>query len=242
MIRALRLETTLFDLFSGGAYDFYWEDPTWSVIGDAMRTKIGPEGNLRVSNREGAERPTWLALLPYDAFRGAEEGTDLRAASPWSEPVWGKIHACLSLHKPTGQIWAAAENESDLRDLVRKGSRSHAASAVHAYFSDADELHEARIVEAMKFLHAGDSYLINLARTLLLECDAPLSLVRPSASRFTFAWRLRDPSGDPLKERTVVAESPELAFSLEGDTMVSEPMKGTRPRGVDSVRRRLGAR
>jgi anthranilate/para-aminobenzoate synthase component I len=91
---------------------------------------------------------------------------------------------------------------------------------------------------AQEYIRSGDIYQVNLARTFVRE-------VRDfDAWRFfKILWSL---TASPLAAyyeadgRTLMSASPELFVALQGDRIITKPIKGTRPRGAnDEEDRRL---
>jgi anthranilate/para-aminobenzoate synthase component I len=107
---------------------------------------------------------------------------------------------------------------------------------------DAKSAAHTRAVERIQeYLHAGDTYQVNLARRL----TAPVSdgdpvwlaaALRESAPACHAIWLgARSKPGGPI-DRYVVGNSPERFLHMAPDgTVETRPIKGTRPRGTDAA-------
>ena len=83
---------------------------------------------------------------------------------------------------------------------------------------------------AMAYIQAGDCYQVNLARRFSTTCTGdPFSLYR----------QIRDRHGSPFSaymdfaELQILSFSPERFLKVESNCVLTEPIKGTRPRGSD---------
>src|SRR5262249_37640476 len=97
--------------------------------------------------------------------------------------------------------------------------------------SNMDDGTYARAFEAIQeYLRAGDLYQANLTRRFDAPCVEPAS---------TLYARLRERARAPYGAlftapgRAVVSASPELFLAGDAQTLVTRPIKGTRPRGGD---------
>ncbi|TCO58216.1 isochorismate synthase [Actinocrispum wychmicini] len=101
--------------------------------------------------------------------------------------------------------------------------------------------YERQVAQALPVLRRGDLQKVVLARTLLLELDAPLDMRRMLANLtamnthgYTFAAPL------PLGT-TLVSASPEMLVRRTGSTFMSRPLAGSQPRGTDPAQDRANA-
>lgn len=189
--------------------------------------------------------PRWMGVLPYEAFRDVERPngaarTDPRAAPPHQHPIWFRYEAVLRVdHQVTviGETRAAVEQ---LVQDVQQPARALQGVQLERLDRPADEAHVQRIVRAQQRILDGDLYLVNLARRLsfAMQGDA-LDLMQRMAeqSRPAFGAFLQ------LGETSVCSTSPELFLKLAADrSLLTSPIKGTRPRDRDGVRDQAAAR
>lgn len=93
--------------------------------------------------------------------------------------------------------------------------------------------YETAVVQLLELIAAGDCYQVNLSRPVFLaDVGDPWPAYRRlrahSAPSYGAFLRIDD-------RRCVLSNSPELFLSVRGQRVVSEPVKGTRPRGRDPV-------
>jgi anthranilate/para-aminobenzoate synthase component I len=198
--------------------------------------------------------PEWIGVLPYDGFDHlARTPTGARDPSKqdarWTAPSWKRIRASLRWvagrwvleadDVDAGAPLAAAYRAAVAARRARTEAFGPAPEALPMGFRlqpIADPLalscHAARVRRAQEFIAAGDVYLVNVARELRF---------RVSGSRlalfFAYARRARGAFGlfTELAGSTVCGQSPELALDIDGDRLLTGPIKGTRPRGVDAA-------
>lgn len=88
----------------------------------------------------------------------------------------------------------------------------------------------AAVDDIKRLLRDGDSYQVNFTQRLIGHCSAEAEALFSAlltAQPSTLACFLQD------GEEAICSVSPELFFSLNDKRIVMEPMKGTRPRGID---------
>lgn len=89
-----------------------------------------------------------------------------------------------------------------------------------------------KVVEAQDFIAAGDIYQVNLTHTLTAPWRGSAEMFYPrlcAASPAPFSCFLR------LDGTEVMSSSPECFLRLDGRRIVTRPIKGTRPRGLDDA-------
>lgn len=90
--------------------------------------------------------------------------------------------------------------------------------------------YEVAIAAIKSYLEAGDSYQVNFTQRLrghfeIEPIDLFASLIQAQPSPHAFYLQHED--------EAICSVSPELFFQLDGDEIIMEPMKGTRPRAAD---------
>ena len=91
----------------------------------------------------------------------------------------------------------------------------------------------AAVGRALRYIHAGDIYQVNLAQRLAASCPF---------SGWEYFERLTAASPAPFSayfgcgDFALVSSSPELFLRLSGGHILTRPIKGTRPRDADAVR------
>ncbi len=103
--------------------------------------------------------------------------------------------------------------------------------AVTSSLSRADFL--TAVQRALRYIHAGDIYQVNLAQRLSAPCPV---------GGWDYFERLSTVSPAPFSaffdcgDFSVVSSSPELFLRLSGSHILTRPIKGTRPRSADPLR------
>jgi len=202
---------------------------------------LDPEPALRLA-ASSSERalPRWVGLLPYECRRDLERAGHggSRAAPHVSEPHWLRYAALAEIGEAGVRVIgddfeAVSALAARLRAPGPAGSGAPVELAPLGAFED-PELHRARIRRALEHIRAGDLYQVNLARRFefrvrgsavdvlarLLERGRP-----PHAA--AFAWGALN----------VVSVSPELFIKIDtSGSILTSPIKGTRPRGANPER------
>jgi len=100
-------------------------------------------------------------------------------------------------------------------------------------FFPKDEEFSSSIKEAINKMEAGEMYVINLSRVLTIKSircsswlDFYLALQRFHPAEYSFYMEWED--------RVVICNSPELFLKKEGNSVFSEPIKGTLPASVEN--------
>jgi anthranilate/para-aminobenzoate synthase component I len=182
--------------------------------------------------------PRWVGLLPYEARRGLERAGhgSLRAAPHVALPHWVR-YAAVAVIAADG-VRVVAEDKARANELsvrLREPARSALAVSVAPLAAfEAPELHRLRIRRALEHIRAGDLYQVNLARRFDFEVrgaawDVLARMLErgPSAFAAAFSWGALD----------MISVSPELFISTDTyGSILTSPIKGTRPRGSDAER------
>ncbi|GHO45885.1 aminodeoxychorismate synthase component I [Ktedonospora formicarum] len=96
------------------------------------------------------------------------------------------------------------------------------------HFNLDEEAYRRKVEQVREHIRAGDVYQINLTgRTHFRFEGSPLALY----ARLRQAQRTHYSSYIRIGERSVLSFSPELFFQLDGQRIITRPMKGTAPRG-----------
>ncbi len=197
--------------------------------------------------------PEHIGFVPYEALRAIERPAwsppEDRALPPLARTTWLRYPAVARVDHEDGTVLVAGRSRAAVRDLARalEGPPSAVAPPPNVEVVDDEppSAHLARVERALELIRAGDLYQVNLARRIGLRVrggapDAPalVSLFErfARAAPSAFGALLSTPSG------TLLSTSPELCLRADADdarrgfrALVTEPIKGTRPRGADAV-------
>ncbi len=206
-------------------------------------TGLDPEPTLRLepSRSALATCPRWIGVLPYEARRGLERAAyatrpDPRAEPHVTVPLWARYGAVVRIERDVMVIGDDAGRVRELAGLAGGPSTPRRVLRAEGLTSEADRAHEVRISGALELIFAGEIYQVNLARRFELSLEGrAVDLVERLArsARAPFATALE------LGQLTIAGASPELFLELDaGGRLLTRPIKGTRPRGVDAVQDR----
>jgi anthranilate/para-aminobenzoate synthase component I len=211
-----------------------------------------PDPRVPAGNLLGAA-PRWIGVLPYEHSRDLERPAwrpdDRRPPALIERPTWRRYPAVVGVDHHTGRVMVTGIDRRAVDALASAftGRRAPSPPALRIEVADDEppSRHAERIVAAKRLILAGDLYQVNLARRLLvrvLRGDALTlyeSLVRHAPTPLGAVVDL----GEGLR---VVSTSPELFLKATAapesrnesgswGTLLTVPIKGTRPRGKDAI-------
>lgn len=190
--------------------------------------------------------PRWIGVIPYESRRSLERPAwrrvDQRAVPMLVHPQWLRFPAVLRVDADTGEVLAVGESDAAIERLAAAAGRA-APRAEHALIvatdADSPSLHLERVRRAVAFILEGHLYQVNVARKLDLSVEgrwleAYAALAGRSPAAFGAAL--------DLGQVRVLSTSPELLLlgpravgpSSNVAWLYTEPIKGTRPRGLDA--------
>lgn len=209
--------------------------------------------------------PRWIGVLPYESRRALERPgwapVDTRPRALIERPAWRRYRAVVCVDHEEGRVFAVGMTRADADALAGRLARANARGELAAKGAASDRLtvetadaeplglHVERIRAAKELIARGDLYQVNLARRIRVAIreGSPLSLYerlsRAAPSPFGAYLRLADGI-------SVLSTSPELflysapaglrAASALGErlrfgSLLTVPIKGTRPRGADAA-------
>ncbi len=229
-------------------------DPT---LDDDPPAQLGPDDPATVSL---AHCPRWIGVIPYESRRQLERVTwtspEKRPAPTLCEPQWYRYPALVRVDHRSGSVAVVGTEPKAIEGLVQACQRNDdivALDAVELTLHDDEppELHLRRIERAKRLIIRGDLYQVNVARRIgiQLRSGCPLglyqSLIGASPTKFCGLLELGS-------DVTVLSTTPELLLyaaprpksQVSGNgsndwpcfgSVVTEPIKGTRPRGRTAV-------
>jgi anthranilate/para-aminobenzoate synthase component I len=194
----------------------------------------------------GVAEPAWIGVVPYEGLRGMERPAwtrhpDERPGCTLARPAWRRYAAVVRVDHRTGEVAVVGD---DARSTATLAERVCDAAAVPAGGPVArpelrlgptdeaeEQAHVERIRQALRLIASGDLYEINLARRIPVAFQGDvLALFTLLLDSAPAPWGFLQDLGETL----VLASSPELALSVQGDALRTCPIKGTRPRGRDA--------
>jgi anthranilate/para-aminobenzoate synthase component I len=219
---------------SGGGVSYVTCRPVARAAG------LDPEPALALGPRQGllGEVPRWMALLPYEARREELERPawtrvpDERPEPHVATPLWLRYGAVVRVAEDVLVVGDEPDAVARLASLATAEARPGPVRAA-PLATESDAAHEARIRRALELILEGQIYQVNLARRFDFQVEGRAvdlleRLVRRARAPYAAAFEV-----DGL---TVAGSSPELFLSLDATgRLLTVPIKGTRPRGVDAA-------
>jgi anthranilate/para-aminobenzoate synthase component I len=201
---------------------------------------LDPEPALACApaNSTLARAPRWIGVLPYEARRELERppyrrSSEDRALPHLCQPRWWRLGAVACIDRRVTVIGDERASVNELCQDLQSDERAPDEVALRALASEPVERHGERIRAALELIRAGQIYQVNLARRLDFELRGHALDVLAAMSRRTrpaYAALLE------LGDVSVVSTSPELFLrQLTNGSALTEPIKGTRPRGHDAA-------
>lgn len=250
-IRAWPERVALASIVSGG-------DPgewsRWSILAapERVETLRGPDALARLgamldSRRCEAPRDVspefpfvggWIGWLSYDLGREIEPTAQAGGAD--DDRAWARAHLCrcegaLVHDALEGRWWAVGDVEA----IGELGEGTVGSARVGKMASHTGrERYIESVRRALELIAAGDVFQVNLAHRLSAAFEGrPRELAArllESARPWFGAW-IESWEGGALR-RAVLSLSPELFLNVDpqGRRVVTRPIKGTRPAGVDA--------
>jgi para-aminobenzoate synthetase component 1 len=164
------------------------------------------------------------AFIVATGFPELEEGQRLRRARMRLEQTKDWLHAA-SATQETSPSGSTTLGDSELES-------QHESQAITLKSNFTPEEYMRAVNRVREYIAAGDVFQVNLSQRF--EADLRIS-------PFELYKRLRAVNPAPFSgylnfpEVTIVSASPERFLKVQGDLVETRPIKGTRPRGRDSV-------
>ncbi len=201
-------------------------DPIEAIAAFVRNEEAQPIGALR-SLEPPAVLPRTVGYLAYDLGRFIE---DVPRAGP--DPVGAPL-AVLSTYARV-DAWHPASGRIE-RIVFESARRSMPPPPEPATAAQAPALDEAAyrrgFARIQSAIEAGEIYQANLARAMVLDFDGdPLETYRRLRARQPVPWG----AYLDVTPWRILSNSPECFLWIDGDTIRTFPIKGTRPRGSSS--------
>ncbi len=200
-----------------------------------------------------AAAPWFVGALPYEARRDALERPAWRAEVDRPPPLvrdprWYRYPAVVVIDHATAEVRVVGTSPGAVADLARlcsAGAPEPAEVSLEVETDEVEALHLARVARAIELIHAGDLYQVNLARRFLLRVRPWCGGASAVALLGALTRRAPGPFGALVpcgRDVVAVGTSPELFLDARSDdrgagfaALVTEPIKGTRPRAADAA-------
>jgi anthranilate synthase component 1 len=180
----------------------------------------------------------WAVFLSYEMAQEVEPRLRLPSAKlPWR--AFALRTPCALVHeRATGKVFAVAEHdaveslarlEADARSVADQGDATAEPIEVEAVLEEDPSAYLQRVIRAKEYVRAGDIYQANLSRpwNVMLAHEPDIGTLynrlcqaNPAPFAALAQWR----------GTTILSSSPERLARINGRTIDSRPIAGTRPR------------
>ena len=178
----------------------------------------------------------WFVYLGYELVGEIEPGLRLPACDTGLPVAWAdRTPAAVIIDHLNNAAWISAESPdaaAQLSALLEDGDQSSAVPELSAFQLQAEDgsRFKAGVSRIREYILDGDVFQVNLSRSWSGRFDRPVSPVDVYASLALsnpapFAGLARLPGG------TLISSSPERLVEVDGDSIQTRPIAGTRPRG-----------
>jgi para-aminobenzoate synthetase / 4-amino-4-deoxychorismate lyase len=216
---AILLETSRFDAANHHSYLFL--DPARLLVADRLEDIPRLFREIEVALDQGL----WVAgYLAYECGYFFEQFPNIAVPEPLA---WFGVYEQARIFE---HFRAAEDRECTADPQENESSSLSEPVAARAALEIPKEAYVAAIARIKERLAAGDTYQVNF--TDRLAFDSPLSPAEVF-SALSVRQRVAYSAFLNIEGRPVISLSPELFFKTEGDRIITRPMKGTIPRGLD---------
>jgi para-aminobenzoate synthetase / 4-amino-4-deoxychorismate lyase len=218
-LNAVLLETSRFDAANRHSYLFL--DPARLILANRLEDIPGLFREIEAALAQGL----WVAgYLSYECGYHFEQFPNIAVPKPLA---WFGVYT----HAEVFDHCQAVHDRDHATDLNENTSSvASAAIAARLGLEIPKESYVATIARIKEHLAAGNTYQVNF--TDRLAFDSPLSPAQVY-SALSAQQRVAYGAFLNIEGQPIISLSPELFFKAEGDRIITRPMKGTMPRGLD---------
>jgi len=167
-------------------------------------------------------------------YVGYECGYHFQQVRPDALPVPELPLAWFGIYRdPAVFVHPVNAPENDASSLIRDKPESILTMPAGAVaLSISEDAYSEKVRRVKEYIQAGDTYQVNLTDRVEATFDGPVDEIFALLStRQPVAYSAFLHVGDAY----ILSLSPELFFKIDKGTIVTRPMKGTMPRGLDSL-------
>ena len=215
-LNAVLFETSRFDEANHRSYLFL--NPTRLIVANQLQDIPSLFSDIEVALDQGL----WVAgYLSYECGYHFEGFSNITVPKPLA---WFGLYTQVKIFDHFQAVYA--EHATDLHE----SSAPCEVIAARFGLEISKESYVAAIARIKEHLAAGNTYQVNFADRLAFN-----SLLSPAQVYSALSAQQRVAYGAFLniEDRPIISLSPELFFKTEGDRIITRPMKGTMPRGLD---------
>ena len=216
---AVLLETSRFDPANRHSYLFL--DPTRCIIADRLEDIPKLFRDIEIA----LDRGLWVTgYLSYECGYHFERVADVAVPEPLA---WFGLYEQVEIFDHFRAVWDL-DKASDPDESALAPRCEPIAASIELEISK--ESYVAAIARIKEQLAAGNTYQVNF--TDRLAFNSPLSPAEVF-STLSAQQHVAYSAFLNIEGQAIVSLSPELFFETQGDRIVTRPMKGTMPRGLD---------
>jgi len=185
-----------------------------------------------------------FGALSYEASFGLDRLRNIRNVSSHLPVARFSYHPVVLVYDPAQQVWSlrgkldvypelVTQLRMDWQGAIGDTQTKQLVPALTSQFTPQVSAEEfgSWVVQARERIAQGDVYQANLAHPIRVQGSEPLPhlfarIHQGNPSPWACLWK--------TPEIILLSNSPELLLTLEGDKLVSQPIAGTRPRGLDN--------
>ena len=202
-----------------------FHSPEYIIRADRFEDVDGAMKAIDEAHAKGLHTAGWIS---YEVARAFEPRLARRITKKADEPL---IWMMATAHRE--QLTAAAVQ--DLFHDAARGNRRLNSIQIKPAAHDRQAYLEA-FGKIQNFIHAGDVYQINHTFPSAVEVTGdPLALYQRLRASQPVAYGAYINTGSGPDEGKVLSLSPELFLEKAGNRLTAKPMKGTAPRGLNTI-------
>jgi anthranilate/para-aminobenzoate synthase component I len=204
---------------------------------EVLLDRLANEGSARGWNGL-RPAPRWIGYVAYEAARALERpswSAERRRPSPTGAALVLRRYGAVIRRDPrTGIAWIEGDDRSAIERAAELLRHSEPPSPAKLELApvDGDDRHRARIETLLDRIAEGELYQACVARSFASRTQARATALLDAMLARTDA---RFASALELGDHAVISTSPELFLDVRDGTILTSPIKGTRPRGVDAA-------
>jgi para-aminobenzoate synthetase / 4-amino-4-deoxychorismate lyase len=216
---AVLLETSRFD--AANRHSYLLLNPTRLIVADRLEDIPKLFRDIEIALDQGL----WVAgYLSYECGYHFERVPDIRVPKPLA---WFGAYEQVKIFD---HLHAAQDREQATDPDESASAARYEALAASIELEIPKESYVAAIARIKEQLAAGNTYQVNFTDRLVF--NSPLSPAEVF-SNLSAQQHVAYSAFLNIEGQSIVSLSPELFFETQGDRIVTRPMKGTMPRGLD---------
>ncbi|MGO8717877.1 MAG: aminodeoxychorismate synthase component I [Acidobacteriaceae bacterium] len=221
---SILLETSRFD--PSNRHSYFFLNPATTIVANELDEIPRLFSQIETALANGFHVAGYLSYecgYHFERFAGAESiSRDLPLA--W----FGIYKSPLIFDHVQGRFQGTNVPQLSLDSLERRPD----PVPIHFAIGIAQEEYRAKILKIKEYIASGDTYQVNFTDEVSFPAPFPASVVYETLSR---QQSVAYGAMANVVGRHILSFSPELFFRIDNGKIVTRPMKGTMPRGMDAA-------